>query len=228
MTLFAGLDLGQARDYTALSVVEAHPTLTKYRVSDYDPIREIAGLPLSFDVRHLQRYKLGTSYPAIVEDVALKVRQLAGVVLAIDHTGCGRPVVDLFERAGLHPLGITITSGDTTHGEDRQWRVPKRDLIGILQVAVQAGRFKVAQQLPDARHLVDELLNLRVKINLKTAHDSYEAWREGIHDDLVLSAALACWTATQFYTSQEQVAVLSYDQQELDSEFEGIMHSLEL
>lgn len=38
-----------------------------------------------------------------------------------------------------------------------------------------------------------ELLNFRVKINLKTAHDFYEAWREGDHDDLVLAAALAAW-----------------------------------
>ena len=26
-----------------------------------------------------------------------------------------------------------------------------------------------------------------------TRHDTYEAWREGQHDDLVLSLALACW-----------------------------------
>jgi len=35
--------------------------------------------------------------------------------------------------------------------------------------------------------------NFRVKLNLKTAHDSYEAWREGDHDDLVLSLSLASW-----------------------------------
>ena len=42
--------------------------------------------------------------------------------------------------------------------------------------------------------LVKELLNFRVKINISTAHDSYEAWREGDHDDLVLSVALSCWS----------------------------------
>jgi hypothetical protein len=41
--------------------------------------------------------------------------------------------------------------------------------------------------------LKKELLNFRRKINLKTAHDSYEHWRESDHDDLVLAAALACW-----------------------------------
>ena len=41
--------------------------------------------------------------------------------------------------------------------------------------------------------LKEELLNFRRKINLKTAHDSYEHWRESDHDDLVLATALACW-----------------------------------
>jgi hypothetical protein len=40
-----------------------------------------------------------------------------------------------------------------------------------------------------------ELLNFRVTINLATGYDRYEAWREGDHDDLVLAAALAVWSA---------------------------------
>lgn len=228
MTLFMGLDLGQAQDYTALSVVDALPTVRKYQESRYESMKDIQSLPLNYQVRHLQRYKLGTSYPDIVEDVASKAKQINGTALVIDHTGVGRPVFDLFERARLKPLGITITGSDTAHGEGRQWRVPKRDLVGVLQVAVQGGRLKVAKDLPEATTLINELLNFRVKINLKTAHDSYEAWREGVHDDLVLSVALACWAATQFYTSQEQAAVLSITQQRLDNEFEGIIRGVEL
>ena len=59
---------------------------------------------------------------------------------------------------------------------------------------LQAGRFKGAKEFPEASILVEEPLNFRVKINLKTARDSYEAWHEGIHDDLVLSVA---WLAGQ-------------------------------
>ncbi len=47
--------------------------------------------------------------------------------------------------------------------------------------------------LPLAEVLKDELLNFRVKINEATGHDSYEAWREKDHDDIVLATALACW-----------------------------------
>jgi hypothetical protein len=228
MIYFVGLDLGQAQDYTALSIVEAHPTIKKYRVSDYDPIREIECLPLSFDVSYLKRYALGTSYPAIVEDVSQKVRQLNKRVFTIDQTGVGRPVFDLFEGAGLKPLGITITGSDIVHGEGRQWRVPKRDLVGILQVAVQAGRLKVAKKLPEAKTLVDEFLNFRVKINLKTAHDSYEAWREGVHDDLVLSVALACWTAEWYYRNLEIVAHQDEAQKKLDQELDELFQELDL
>jgi hypothetical protein len=52
---------------------------------------------------------------------------------------------------------------------------------------------KVAEDLPLWGALKEELLNFRRKINLKTAHDSYEHWRETDHDDLVLATALACW-----------------------------------
>jgi hypothetical protein len=45
-----------------------------------------------------------------------------------------------------------------------------------------------------------ELSNFRVTVNATTGHDSYGAgpagsWRDGEHDDLVLSCALACWYA---------------------------------
>jgi hypothetical protein len=47
--------------------------------------------------------------------------------------------------------------------------------------------------LPEASTLRKELQNFRVKIDPRTAHDSYEHWREGDHDDLVLATAMACW-----------------------------------
>lgn len=40
--------------------------------------------------------------------------------------------------------------------------------------------------------LTAELQNFRAQITT-SGHDSYEAWREGAHDDTVLATALACW-----------------------------------
>jgi hypothetical protein len=62
----------------------------------------------------------------------------------------------------------------------------------------RSGQLKIADALPLKDTLVKELLNFRVKINISTAHDSYEAWREGDHDDLVLCVALACWAGERY------------------------------
>jgi hypothetical protein len=109
----------------------------------------------------------------------------------------GAAVVDMLRgSAGLTFDAVTITGGDTqSKAGYGNYRVPKRDLVGGLQVLLQSGRLKIASSLEHAETLRAELLNFRVKINLATGHDSYEAWREGDHDDLVLAAALAVWAA---------------------------------
>jgi hypothetical protein len=49
------------------------------------------------------------------------------------------------------------------------------------------------KSISSLKTLKKELLNFKRKINLNTAHDSYEHWREGDHDDLVLATSLAVW-----------------------------------
>ena len=106
----------------------------------------------------------------------------------------GRPVVDLFEQAGLAPVACTITAGQAATREGGGWHVPKRELVAVLQILLQSERLKVAQALPEAATLVRELLGFQVKITA-AANDVYGTWREGAHDDLVLATALACWVA---------------------------------
>jgi hypothetical protein len=184
---FLGLDLGQTSDFTAVAVVE-RPLL---------PAPD--GTPPPFDLRHLQRFKLGTPYTTIVPEVVrlAATPPLAGqVVLVVDQTGVGRPVVDLLRRqAPCSILPITITGGDSvTEAEDGSRRVPKKELVTCLQLLLQSRRLRVDRSLPEAATLVRELENFRVKITL-AAHETFGAWREGQHDDLVLAAALACWWA---------------------------------
>src|SRR5215217_5331627 len=92
-----------------------------------------------------------------------------------------------------------ITGGNEVTRDRDIWNVPKRDLAGAVQVALQSRRLKIAADLPDAQVLVAELQNFRVKISL-AGHDSYgagtgEEWRVGAHDDLVLAVAIALWAA---------------------------------
>ena len=167
-----GLDLGQARDYTALAIIEKQ----KGKV---------------YQVRRLERTR-GTSYPEVVTRVKGILDKLQGAALVVDQTGVGAPVVDMFVQAGLKPVGIYIHGGDKATHEGNTWRVPKRDLVAVLQVLLQNQRLKIAPG-PLSDILASEMLNFRVKIDPVTAHDSYSAWREAEHDDLVLAVALACW-----------------------------------
>ena len=182
-----GLDLGQSSDYTALSVLE--------RLKPEGDEKEAA-----YHVRHLERVR-SVPYPVIVSKTTEIMRSpaLAGnAALVVDQTGVGAPVVDLFRQAGLSPVGVLIHGGDKASREGDTWRVPKRDLVGSLQVLFQSGRLKISKKLPLASVLQTELMNFKVKIDPVTAHDSYSAWREQDHDDLVLSVAMAAWWGAQY------------------------------
>jgi hypothetical protein len=193
-----GLDLGQARDYTAIAVMER---------------TKIAGTD-RYGVSHLARMQ--APYPEVVRSVAELLRAIDSrdrgwindddgrgylhepdLTLVIDGTGVGVAVVDLFREADLPGklVAMTITGGDNVSRDGDSVRVPKRDLAGVVQVLLQSQRLKIAQALPLASTLQGELLNFRVKISL-TGHDSYGAgadWRSANHDDLVLAVAMACW-----------------------------------
>ena len=84
-----GLDLGQSQGYTARCVTE--------RV-------DVPTGKAHYHLRHLERFRLGTSYPAVVERVG---EMLAGPPLwgysqlVGDGTGVGAPVVDISELLPL-------------------------------------------------------------------------------------------------------------------------------
>jgi hypothetical protein len=210
---YLGLDLGQSADYTALAIIEEPVWLAGQWLSPASMDRSYYGYlqdmarqrgrppnpPLS--IRHLERFELGTRYPEIVEQVKeiAYTPPLVGLpaVLLVDKTGVGAAVLDAFEHSGIRPTAITIHGGSALSFDPgrrrRGFRVPKRDLVTAVQVLLQTGRLKVAAGLQEAETLKSELLNFRVKVDPRTAHDSYEHWREGDHDDLVLATAMACW-----------------------------------
>jgi len=113
----------------------------------------------------------------------------------VDATGTGRPVIDMMVKSGLRPIAINITGGNVeNYVGSNWWNIPKRNLVSTLAVVMQSGRFKVAPDLVEAETFVSELSNFKVKISA-AGHDSYNSWRDSIHDDLVLSVALAAWWA---------------------------------
>jgi hypothetical protein len=162
-----------------------------------------AEVPLS--VRHLERFELGTRYTDVVDRVAEIVRseplRHMPAVLLVDKTGVGASVLDSFTHAGIGAVAITLHGGSSVTRDPQRagFRVPKRDLVTVTQVLLQNGRLRVAAGLPEAETLRRELLNFRVKIDPRTSHDSYEHWREGDHDDLVLAVSMACWFRQWYY-----------------------------
>lgn len=190
---FLGVDLGQAADYTAICVVEKPATPLILR-----PAGKAQPKPV-YHLRHLERLPLGTTYPEVAKHVKrlIEAPALADHVTVIaDATGVGVAVMDVLRAEKVTPLKpVTITGGEQASNDNGTWRVPKRDLVMSLLVLLQNGRLAIADGLKHADVLKRELLSFRVKIDSKTAHDTYGAWREGDHDDLVLSVSFATWYA---------------------------------
>jgi hypothetical protein len=174
-----GLDLGQAHDYSALAVAE-----------------QTAGERRTFAVRHLHRWPLGTSYVGIIGDLDRLVRRAAApVVLVLDATGCGRPVVDVVRAARLGVMRlapVVITGGQTVSCAGGWWHVPKRHLAGAVASCLEGRRLRVATSLKLAPVLSAELSAFKVRLT-EGGHEAFGAWREKDHDDLVLAVALAVW-----------------------------------
>lgn len=208
---FVGVDLAQSVDYTAICVLEVTRAWRGWDGWGHLVDTPIPETEQRHTVVHLDRFERGTPYPEMVRDIKQLVQSipragrgfvepgLAKVNLVVDKTGVGAAVVDLFDAAGLNPIPITITGGDEVTDDWPGFRVPKRDLVSKIKILQQQRRLQVVQSLPLAGVLTKEMQNFKYKLSLK-GHDSYGAgqapeWRDGAHDDLVLSVALACWAA---------------------------------
>lgn len=184
-------DLGQSADPTAICVMEHIKTAHVTYKGKETPAGE------NFDVRYLQRLPLGLSYVDQVQHIAgLMGRQpLSASEFVIDETGVGRPVGDLFNKAGLKPIRVTITAGETQSAKGtHRFHVPKGVLISALDARLHTGELRFASELSEAGTLKEELRDFRRHISAAGRY-SFDA-RTGKHDDLVLAVALALWVFT--------------------------------
>ena len=174
-----GVDLGQSFDPTAVAVVR------KLQGTSDAPI---------FQIGHLERLPLHTNYGAVVNHVGHLIQRLrAPAELVIDYTGVGRPVFDMFQIAGLAPIGVSIVAGDALTSEPPIYRVPKLMLISRVQALLHGGRLKIHKGLAEAAALVSEMQSFQASVS------DHGYWRfgarSGKHDDLVLAVAIALWRA---------------------------------
>ena len=119
---------------------------------------------------------------------------LRGMPLIVDATGVGRAVCDLIEERGL---STSIVSRSQAVTKKTEWTAvapctsPSLQLLSHLESALHLAELRVAQGLAEGEAFKSELLNFRVT-RTDSGNVSMNA-RNGAHDDIVLSVALALY-----------------------------------
>jgi hypothetical protein len=157
-----GCDIGQARDPTALAVLDG------------------------FDVLHLERLPLNTPYPAVAQRIATVA---GGALVALDAGGVGRAVADLLRAQRCRVLPVTITGGRLVRRSGDGVSVPKAALVALLVAAVEQGRLRVAKGCPAAAELLAELAAYGKRRDVR-GRIRIEARGPGHHGDLAVAVAL--------------------------------------
>jgi hypothetical protein len=191
---YVGIDLGEAGNHTALAALE--------RVKLDKPILRQR---FRYVVRYLEEYPLGVHYPEQIDKIKATLSHPAfkGAVVAPDYTGVGRPVVEMMKKQKvpgyMRPILITGGHKATPDEETGGFHVPKRDLVGSLQILLQADLLGWHEKLSAGPKLKKQLAAFRVRVT-KAKNETFGA--EGRdQDDIVLAVALACWLGEHTGTS---------------------------
>lgn len=208
-----GIDVGQIRDNTAISVAEvAQKDTGKIRYTK--PTQTLGHFeqgvwvaPDGFEtvliseymIRTIRRLPLGTSYP----EVALSLADMLcnplfahrDVRVLIDVTGVGRPVYDdLSKEIGLRKEArhILLKPISFVRGEKynrKTGTLGKAYLVSRLQSLLQGGRVH-APDTAEMKVTLEELRVYEIKVD-QDGNDTYGA-SIGKHDDLATALALSC------------------------------------
>ena len=195
-------DIGQRQDYTAISVIKSYVREMPLTLPGYDEETQFSAYDryTTYEVVALERWQ-GQRYNTALDRIEW-IRDHPKLLLEekeilIDVTGLGAPLAEEARDRDIDFTGIYITGGMQVSNTDGAYYVPRTDLINALVVVVETQRIKISGAIK--KKLLDilrkELSSLRIKRNRETAKESFETWREGDHDDMVLSLAQAIWLA---------------------------------
>jgi hypothetical protein len=185
---YAGLDIGQSADHTALVALERTPL---------PPAERSGKRRYRYEVRGVKRWPLRTLYCDIAMEVAALVRKppLCGCVLGVDKTGVGAGVLEIIRaakpKAVIRP--ILITSGHEVIPDGAGFKVPKLELVAAVTALLDGGRLAIPRAIPEAKTLAAELLAFKVKVTAAGNEKMEADWRSRAHDDLVLALAMAAY-----------------------------------
>ena len=148
---FISADLGQANDYTAISIIERILTGPGVLGPDGRGLRRL-------HLRHIERPARGTPYPEVVDRLIELYRSepLRGFdkSVVIDLTGLGRPVYDMMRERGFRYSlnAVSITGGMDVTFNEGHYNVPSANWSQGCKCCFRTGELKFARGLKDASH----------------------------------------------------------------------------
>lgn len=188
--IIAGADIGQSQDHTALAMVRRIPLPERKYNRRYQ-----------YALVYLEEFPLGMLYP---DQINLMIDRLSKPVIkgskcGVDYTGVGRPVFDLVKKANppvkLYPMLTTSGTNISYDPKTREYHIPKREQVSLLQVLLEAKLFTWSESLSLHEKLSDQLLKYDIKQKPATGNMIYGA-RTG-NDDLVSALMSAVWLGEQ-------------------------------
>ena len=193
-----GLDLGQRRDHTSITVLDL-AWIERGRC----PITFGWLFEPQLTLRGLERVPLGTCYEDIHLIIADKIdilekritedtnRAAPTCELIIDAGGPGPPMVDRLRRTLKSSIAITpviITGGKGVNSLIGGYvGIPRRTIVTRLIQMISCQTIRCPKDLIGWKEFMGEMLEL--------SGESTQPESGGAHDDLVMSTGLAAWAA---------------------------------
>jgi len=218
-TYMLGVDLGQRRDPSCISVIEVQ------RIRDIGQmnLRMLATLSYPrhmvltrslnkiYVLRDLKQFKLGTSYTDVSQEINKLVHDSAiqpksvleddkGITKVMElPVGTPRLPELVLDQSGVggpvmdycREIGLTPMGIVITNGErPHQNSAPKKDIVSAFLLAYEQQRFKIARHLELLPQFVYQLQQFKGGLS-DSGRATYEAAKG--HDDLILAVCLPLW-----------------------------------
>ena len=137
--IYVGVDLGKLESHSAIVVLERLEEVS----TDLADVLRAVGPRVRFVVRYGERLALDTDYTVVVKRVKQVVGQLmsrGSVVLVVDETGVGVPVVEDMRRAAMGcPLyAVKISAGQQATAKS----VPREELLTKMRMMGERGELE--------------------------------------------------------------------------------------
>jgi hypothetical protein len=177
-----GLHLGPVLAPSAIVLIRRTAGATQR-----DPVTHCVAAAARWPAR--TRYDLIMPLVSLVLDRASRREQVAALVANI--TGVPKTAVDLADQVA-RPVRFEptrVTTAECAAEDAEGWRVPERDLVGVLHGLLAQERLKVPGTLPLAPALLAQIDAFGTASHPGDRYNSTAA-RD---DDLVMALALACW-----------------------------------